>query len=152
MLARNLLRINLKRAMSTATATETRKPSVQYSERSLNEVQLIGRVGEDPKLFGNSDEEGASTEERKILSFSLATEQYIGQNEQTSEPIYRTDWHRITVWPSPLQTTVETIVRKGDRVFVSGALKYRLVKFDDGVERLVSNIWANNIIFLSKLK
>ena len=41
-------------------------------ERSLNRVQLIGRVGADPKVGG--------TQKHKVVLFNLATNEYAGTN------------------------------------------------------------------------
>jgi single-strand DNA-binding protein len=139
----------LRRSLSSETAKNLKPMS--YKERSFNEVQLIGRVGEDPKVFANeTDATENSVKTGKVIAFSLATDEFSGMSEQ-NEPRYRTDWHRVTVFLPSLQQTVETVIRKGDRVFVSGSLKYKRVKLDnDPVERVLSNIIADNIIFLSK--
>ena len=122
-------------------------------ERSLNLVQLIGRVGQDPRIGGISAETGGQSQEsaaaKKVLMFSLATNEYQGQNEG-GEPKTRVDWHRIAVFQPRLQENCEKYVRQGDRIHVTGRIHYNLVRDKSGVQRYVSSIVAEDILFLTK--
>lgn len=125
-------------------------------ERSLNQIQIIGRVGTDPKS-NKSDEtthpnESVKEEKRefkKMVMFSLATNEYQGKNED-GESRTRVDWHRVVVFNDKLQENVEKFVKQGDRLHVTGKLHYNLVKDKTGLSRYVPSIVAEDIIFLTK--
>ena len=122
-------------------------------ERSLNSVQLIGRVGQDPRIGGLPSEASGQGQEaavtKKVLMFSLATNEYQGVTEG-GEPKTRVDWHRIAVFQPRLQENCEKYVRQGDRIHVTGRIHYNLVKDKVGVKRYVSSIVAEDILFLTK--
>lgn len=63
-------------------------------ERSLNQIQLIGRVGQDPKIGGNHDYN--SDKHNRVVMFSLATNEYNGQTDDGAQKT-RVDWHRVAV-------------------------------------------------------
>lgn len=88
----------------------------QTSERSLNQVQLIGRVGQDPKSNASKED----PENKRVVLFSLATNEYLGAKD--GEASSRTDWHRICIFKPRLQENVEKYVKQGDRVHVQYAL------------------------------
>lgn len=110
------------------------------TERSLNKIQIIGRVGQDPMVAGS---------ERKVVMFSLATNEYQG-NDESGVAKMRTDWHRISVFIPRLQTNTEKYVRQGDRLHVTGKLHYDLVKDKSGLQRYITSILAEDIIHLGK--
>ena len=64
-------------------------------ERSLNQLQLIGRVGQDPKVGGNH-EHGSTDKPTRVVMFSLATNEYNGQTGEGAQRT-RVDWHRVAV-------------------------------------------------------
>jgi single-strand DNA-binding protein len=131
-----------------SAAASSADPSVQNKERSLNSIQLIGRVGQDPKV-GEYVKEGQSSK-GKVVLFSLATNEYMGvDNEEVSK--VRVDWHRIAVFAPRLQENVEKYVRQGDRLHVTGRLHYNLVRDKAGDQRYVTSIIADDVIFLTKL-
>jgi single-strand DNA-binding protein len=135
---------------SEVTAAEAPASSLG-KERSLNLVQLIGRVGQDPKIGGlNSENQQASSKPHKVVLFSLATNEYIGNDQTSGEVKNRVDWHRITVFSPRLQENVEKYVRQGDRIHVTGRLHYNLVRDKAGEQRYVTSIIADDIIFLTK--
>lgn len=100
--------------------------------KSLNKVQLIGRVGSAPEVrtVGNGS---------KVASFSLATSWGTGDKE-------RTEWHRISCWDK-LADVVEAYVAKGDPLYVEGEINYREYE-KDGVKRTATEIRAFNVIML----
>lgn len=125
-------------------------------ERSLNQVQIIGRVGTDPKTNNDkispsvdTDSEADKNKSKKMVLFSLATNEYQGKVEGESRT--RVDWHRVVVFNTRLQENVEKFVRQGDRLHVIGKLHYNLVKDKTGFTRYVPSIVAEDIIFLAKL-
>ncbi|CAF3301527.1 unnamed protein product [Rotaria socialis] len=107
-------------------------------ERSLNRVQLIGRVGADPKVGG--------TERHKVVTFNLATNEYAGTNTVNGEIKQRVDWHRIAVFQPRLLDNAEKYVRQGDRIYVQGRLHHNMIKDKlTGQDRYVSKETTTNI-------
>jgi single-strand DNA-binding protein len=141
------------RAFSTSLLlrSEQQQPKAASTskERSLNAIQLIGRVGQDPKV-GEYQSQKNSEKKAKLVMFSLATNEYQGLDESENSKI-RVDWHRIAVFSPRLQDNVEKYVRQGDRVHVTGRLHYNLVRDKAGDQRYVTSIIADDIIFLTKM-
>lgn len=106
----------------------------------MNKVMLIGNVGKDPEV--RYVEQGVA-----VATLSLATTErgYTLQNG-TQVPDH-TDWHTIILWKR-LAEIVEKYVRKGDRIYIEGRIRYR--SYDDklGQRRYVTEIWADNIELL----
>ncbi|XP_043821003.1 single-stranded DNA-binding protein, mitochondrial isoform X2 [Dromiciops gliroides] len=115
-------------------------------ERSLNRVQLLGRVGQDPVL---RQSEGKNP----VTIFSLATNEMwrSGESEtlQQSDVSQRTTWHRISVFRPGLRDLAYQYVKKGARVFVEGKIDYGEYTDRNNVRRQATTIIAENIIFLS---
>jgi len=112
-------------------------------ERSLNRIQLIGRVGADPKVGG--------TQRHKVVTFNLATNEYAGTNTANGEIKQRVDWHRIAIFQPRLLENAEKYVRQGDRLYVQGRLHHNLIRDKvSGDNRYVASIIADDMIFLTK--
>ena len=84
------------KSYSTEAATENGDrdflKELQSKERSLNMVQIIGRVGQDPKVGGLNGEH----KQNRVVMFSLATNEYNGTNSDGGIKT-RVDWHRVSV-------------------------------------------------------
>jgi len=108
--------------------------------RSLNQVTLLGNVGNDPevKRFG----------QRAVANFSLATSES-WKDKTTGEWKESTQWHRISVW-SPIAEVVEKYVKKGSKVLVQGKVKYRSWQDRDGATRYSTEIEVREVILLDK--
>lgn len=91
------------------------KPIV--SEKSLNKITLIGRVGCEPdiKILSGGD---------KVATFSLATNEY-WKDKNTNELRSKTDWHRIVVYDQGIVELIHKYLKKGRRVYIQGSLQYR---------------------------
>jgi single-strand DNA-binding protein len=112
-------------------------------ERSLNRVQLIGRVGADPKVGG--------TQRHKVVTFNLATNEYAGTDTNSGEVKQRVDWHRIAIFQPRLLENAEKYIRQGDRLYVQGRLHHNVIKDkESGDDRYVASIIADDMIFLTK--
>lgn len=108
--------------------------------RTHNKVTLIGNVGKTPDLQILGD--GIS-----VLKFSLATsETYRDKNGNSKTD---TDWHAIVAWGKLAEFTHKSI-KKGCYLFVEGKLKTRNYEGKDGIIRYVTEIIAEQIIFLDK--
>ncbi|XP_050342242.1 single-stranded DNA-binding protein, mitochondrial [Nymphalis io] len=109
----------------------------QNTEKTINQVTLLGRVGADPQKRGS--------EEHPVINFPLAT--HFSYKYESGDILQRTDWHRVSVFRPGLRDTVYKYLKKGQRVYVTGKLSYGEVKLDDGQVRTASTVIADDIIF-----
>ena len=102
----------------------------------LNQVNIIGNVGQDPEVRQVGDS--------SVVNFSIATsERYKDKPGQQQEV---TQWHRVSFWGKPAEI-IGQYVRKGSKLYVGGSLEYR--KYDkDGVEMTATNIKGKEFKFL----
>lgn len=101
--------------------------------RSLNQVTLIGNVGSDPDV--NTTGGGA-----KVASFSLATSPPWKEEE--------VNWHKIVAWRQ-LADIVESYVKKGSQVAVTGRLRYSTWESKGGESHKSAEIVAEELVLLS---
>ncbi|XP_041934062.1 single-stranded DNA-binding protein, mitochondrial isoform X1 [Alosa sapidissima] len=115
-------------------------------ERSINKVQLLGRVGQDPVM---RQVEGRNP----VTIFSMATNEMWrsgeGANTDTGDISQKTTWHRISVFKPGLRDVAYQYVKKGSRVLVEGKLDYGEYVDKNNVRRQATTIIADNIVFLS---
>ncbi|KAI4543421.1 hypothetical protein MG293_006215 [Ovis ammon polii] len=115
-------------------------------ERSLNRVQLLGRVGQDPVM---RQVDGKNP----VTIFSLATNEMwrSGENEtyQMGDVSQKTTWHRISVFRPGLRDVAYQYVKKGSRIYVEGKVDYGEYTDKNNVRRQATTIIADNIIFLT---
>ena len=109
---------------------------------SLNSCNFIGNVGRDPEIRTTQSGD-------KVASFSMAiSEAWKGKDGERHE---RTEWIKCKVWGA-LAGVVESCVRKGSRLYVSGQMQTREYE-KDGVKRYVTEIVLNRdgkLIMLDK--
>jgi single-strand DNA-binding protein len=103
-----------------------------------NHVQLIGNVGQEPTI--TNLENG-----KKVARFSLATNEYY--KDAKGEKQTDTNWHTVVVWGKTAEI-IEKFVSKGKELGVTGKLKTRTYTTDDGNERYVTEVEANEILLL----
>jgi single-strand DNA-binding protein len=109
------------------------------AEEGLNEVTLIGRLGQDPELRFTQSNQG-------VLTIRMATtETYLDNN--TKERKERTEWHTVTVW-SKRGEGLSKILSKGSRICVKGRLQTRSWDDKQGNKRYSTDIVATNVILL----
>lgn len=116
-------------------------------ERSINRVQLLGRVGQDPVM---RQAEGRNP----VTIFSLATNEMwrSGEGEMaqgTGDVSQKTTWHRVSVFKPGLRDVAYQYVKKGSRILVEGKLDYGEYVDKNQVRRQATTIIADNIVFLS---
>ncbi|XP_026863341.2 single-stranded DNA-binding protein, mitochondrial isoform X2 [Electrophorus electricus] len=115
-------------------------------ERSVNRVQLLGRVGQDPVM---RQVDGRNP----VTIFSMATNEMWrsgdGESSHTGDVSQKTTWHRISVFKPGLRDVAYQFVKKGSRVLVEGKLDYGEYVDKNNVRRQATTIIADNIIFLS---
>lgn len=110
--------------------------------RSLNKVQLIGNLGNDPEVR-------STTGGNRVATFSLATSR--SWNSQSGERQEKTEWHRCVVWnskSSQLADIVERYLKKGDKAFVEGRIEYRQWQDKEGQTRYSTEINVRELIML----
>lgn len=103
--------------------------------RGVNKVILLGNATRDAEL--------RHTQNGKAVSnIRLATNRLVNGQETTQ-------FHTIVCWDSLAETT-STYVKKGEPLYVEGRLEYRTFEDDDGIERGVVEIIANDVQFLGR--
>lgn len=109
------------------------------AEEGLNEVTLIGRLGQDPELRFTQSNQG-------VLTIRMATtESYFDNN--TKERKERTEWHTVVVW-SKRGEGLNKILSKGSKICVKGRLQTRSWEDKQGGKRYSTEIVATNVILL----
>ena len=110
----------------------------------LNQVQLIGAVGNDPEIrYLDSNPQNP----KKVASFRIATtERYKDRDGNQKE---QTEWHNITVWNGKAEF-VEKYVKKGNNLFISGKLTTRQWTDQQGNKRYNTDVLADNIQMLDR--
>lgn len=98
--------------------------------KSVNKVTLIGNVGKDPEMRYTTSGEA-------IASFSLATSDR--WKNKAGEAIERTEWHRIETF-GELAKVARDYVKKGQPVYLEGAIKYEEFIDKEGVKRNITKI------------
>jgi single-strand DNA-binding protein len=111
--------------------------------RSLNKVTLIGNLGADPEVRSTAN--GG-----RVATLSLATSRQ--WKNQSGEKQEKTEWHRVVLWNnrgSNLADIVEKFCKKGDKLYVEGAVEYRTWQDREGQTRYSTEINAREVILLS---
>ncbi|KAK6191400.1 hypothetical protein SNE40_003098 [Patella caerulea] len=101
-------------------------------EKSLNRVQIIGRLGRDAELRGS--------DQRSVVVLSVATNDVY--TKQSGERVSHVDWHRISVFQPNLRDKIAINLKKGDRVFLAGKIRYDEYRDNDNVLRRSASILA----------
>ena len=103
--------------------------------RGVNKVILIGNATRDAELRHTNTGKAVS-------SIRLATNRVIKEQEETQ-------FHSIVCWDRLAETTAE-YVKKGDPLYVEGRLQYRSFQDEEGKERGVAEIIADDVQFLGR--
>ncbi|MFY0625046.1 MAG: single-stranded DNA-binding protein [Reichenbachiella sp.] len=104
-----------------------------------NNVQLIGRLGNDPEL--RTFESG-----KKMATFSMATNEvyYDGKGEKVED----TQWHNIVAWDKKADI-IEGYLKKGSEIAMQGKLVNR--KYEkDGETKYITEINLNELLMMDK--
>ena len=102
--------------------------------KTINRVELLGRVGTDPQMRYT---QGGTA----VTQLRLATDRP-RRNGETD-----TDWHTVTCW-AKLAEIVNEYVGTGDRLYVSGRLVQNSYETQDGQRRHRTEIHAQEVVFL----
>ena len=81
----------------------------------LNQIQIIGNLGQDPDL----NESGVN----KYARFSVATSE--SYKDSSGEWQTKTTWHNVQAWASQYRDLASKAMRlrKGNKVYVQGSMK-----------------------------
>lgn len=105
--------------------------------KSVNNVTLLGRLGQDPEI--RSTPGGSS-----VCTLNIATnESYKDKNGEWQET---TDWHRVVLWDR-LADVAAQYLTKGRQVYIEGKLKTRTYE-KDGSTRYMTEVLGRNLILL----
>jgi len=108
------------------------------ASRSWNRVELIGNLTRDPELRYTPN--GAA-----VCTFGLATNRtYVSEGERKEE----VDFHRLVSW-NKLAELCNQLLKKGNKVFISGRLQTRQWEAQDGTQRNVTEIVIEDMILLT---
>ncbi|XP_068611429.1 single-stranded DNA-binding protein, mitochondrial [Brachionichthys hirsutus] len=139
----------LRRASTQMFRQLARHGSTEASlvlERSINRVQILGRVGQDPVM---RQMDGRNP----VTIFSVATNEMwrTGEVEPNTpgEVSQKTTWHRVSVFKPGLRDVAYQYIKKGTRILVDGKLDYGEYVDKNQVRRQATTIIADNIVFLS---
>lgn len=105
--------------------------------KGLNRAELIGRLGADPEIRYTHSQTA-------VANMSVATNHSI---KQDGEWVEATEWHRIVVWGKMAEACAEYL-SKGSQVYISGRLQTRAWTDREDVKRWVTEIVAQDVIFL----
>jgi single-strand DNA-binding protein len=107
-----------------------------------NRVNLIGNLGQDPDT--KSLDGG-----KKVTHFTVATHDDYKNGE--GQKVKETTWHNIVAW-NGLADTSSRFLKKGSQVAVEGRIVYKSYNDKNGVTKYVTEIIANEILFLTPQK
>ena len=102
--------------------------------RTINKVELLGRVGTDPEMSYTPN--GTA-----ITKLRLATDR------RRQDGQVEADWHTIVCWSKQAEA-VNQYIGKGQRIYVSGRLVQNSWQNEDGQNRHRTEIHASEVVFL----
>ncbi|MBI2593385.1 single-stranded DNA-binding protein [Candidatus Daviesbacteria bacterium] len=108
------------------------------ASRSWNRVELIGNLTRDPEMRYTPS--GAA-----VVTFTIATNRtFVSDGEKREEA----DFHRCVAW-NKLAELCNQLLKKGNRVFVSGRLQNRSWDTPEGQTRYITEIVIEDMILLT---
>ena len=99
---------------------------------SVNKVNLLGNLGQDPDI--RTMQNG-----KKVCTFSLATSDS-WKDKETGEKKEKTEWHRVVVFNEGLIGVVESYIKKGTKIYLEGSLQTRKWTDDKGTEKYTTEV------------
>lgn len=107
----------------------------------LNKAQVIGNLGQDPKVTQLSNGNG------QMASFSVATTEKGYTTQRGVQVPERTEWHNIVVF-GRLADVASKYLHKGSKVYVEGKMRTRKYTDRNNVERYITEINADSLEML----
>src|SRR5918999_3318088 len=109
--------------------------------KSVNKVFLVGRLTRNPELRH-------TTTKKAVCAFGLATNR--ARKTETGEKREEADFHRIVAWDK-LAEVCNTYLRKGRMIHVEGRLQNRTYTGQDGIEKYMTEVVAEELMMLDKM-
>lgn len=110
---------------------------------SINSVAISGNIGSEPELR-------ATNSGTQILSFSVAVNERV-KNQQTGEWTDRANWVTCVIFGTRAEKLVNYL-HKGDKVAVSGRLRYSSWETQDGQRRSKLEVVVDEVEFFTQRK
>lgn len=110
--------------------------------RSLNMVQIIGNVTQDPDV--RQIPSGAA-----VATITVATNR--SWKDQSGQMQEESEFHNVVLWRG-LADIAQQYVRKGTKVYICGYLKTRSWESQDGSKKYRTEIVADDLMLLSPKK
>lgn len=107
--------------------------------KSLNKVNLIGNLGNDPDIR-------TMPNGNKVANISLATTYSYKDGDNWAD---KTEWHKVVLF-NHRADVADRFLKKGSKIFVEGRLQTRSWEDKDGVKKYSTEIVGNDLILLSK--
>lgn len=104
----------------------------------INKVILVGNLGKDPDV--TTLESGV-----KKATFSLATTEVYKNRE--GERVENTEWHNIVLWRG-LAEIAEKYLKKGQTIYLEGAIKRRSWEDENGAKRYAFDIVGDKMTMI----
>jgi len=99
---------------------------------SVNKVIILGNVGKDPEVR-------RLTSGEPVVNLSIATSE-TWKDKASGERKEKTEWHRVTIFNENLAKIAEQYVKKGDKIYIEGAIQTRKWTDKDGAEKYSTEI------------
>lgn len=99
---------------------------------SLNHCAFIGNLGKDPEIR-------TLTSGDRVANLRLAVSE-TWKDKSTGERKERTEWVSVVIFNEPLVKLCENYLRKGSKIYISGAMQTRKWTDQSGVEKYSTEI------------
>ena len=102
--------------------------------RTINRVELLGRVGTEPEM-------------KRTSGGTVVTQLRLATDRRRRDGQVEADWHSVVCWGKTAEA-VHQYVGKGDRLYVAGRLAQNSYETQDGQRRQRTEIHASEVVFL----
>lgn len=106
--------------------------------RSVNEITIIGNVGQDPKIIPTKNG-------KEMATFSVATTRQWKDNDGNLQK--DTQWHRCIAFDG-LSGIVKSYVTKGKPLYIKGEMRYGEYQNEEGNMVKTADIRVNDLVLL----
>lgn len=107
----------------------------------INKVILVGNLGQKPEIRYTPS--GVA-----VATFSVATTERWGRDEQTGQAKEHTEWHRCTAWRK-LAEICGQYLDKGTKVYLEGRIRKSEYTDKDGIKRYSTDIQIDQMEILT---
>lgn len=107
----------------------------------VNKILLLGNVGQNPEI--KKLDNGVT-----VANFQLATSEVF--KDKSGNKKEQTEWHQIIMWRKVAESAEKSELKKGDRIFLEGKIKYRKWTDKDGKERNNTEIVCESFTIINR--